>query len=90
MAEQSRDSLQKHLKKQLDSISSKALGDLSDAEVNSMQLRLDVLEQWGRLHDSATGDMYHDHDTNQHHDHEIILDIASEVEAAQISKLQQG
>ncbi|MGO9602252.1 MAG: hypothetical protein ACLQAT_02405 [Candidatus Binataceae bacterium] len=77
-----RTQLQKHMKQQLDSLSSSALGDLSDAQVGSLQLRLEVLEQWAKLQDSATGDMYHDHDTNQHHDHEILLDMFGEVEVA--------
>jgi len=74
--------LQKQMRQQLDSLAKDALGDLSDAQVSSLQLRLEVLEQWARLHDSATGDMYHDHDTNQHHDHEIVQDLFGEVEIA--------
>ncbi|HTR62756.1 MAG TPA: hypothetical protein VMH37_13690 [Candidatus Binataceae bacterium] len=77
-----RSQLQKQMKSHLDSLGKEALGDLSDAQVGSLQLRLEVLEQWARLHDSATGDMYHDHDTNQHHDHEIVQDLFGEVEAA--------
>ncbi len=51
------------------------LGDLSDEEVQSLQLKLEVLDQWARLRDSAD-DMLHDHDTNNHHDHEVLFDIA--------------
>jgi hypothetical protein len=52
------------------------LGDLSDEEVQSLQLKLEVLDQWARLRDSAD-DMLHDHDTNNHHDHEVLFDIAA-------------
>ena len=52
------------------------LGDLSDEEVQSLQLKLEVLDQWARLRDSAD-DMLHDHDTNNHHDHEVLFDIGA-------------
>jgi hypothetical protein len=52
------------------------LGDLSDEDVQSLQLKLEVLDQWARLRDSAD-DMLHDHDTNNHHDHEVLFDIAA-------------
>lgn len=75
-----RSEVQRGLKAQLDSLNRKPIGDLSDAEVGSLQLRLEVLDLWARLQDSATGDMYHDHDTNQHHDHEIF-DFGATAEA---------
>lgn len=64
-----RDQLQAQLKDHLDSLASARTGDLTDDDVEKLQIRLDVLERWARLNDSATGDMYHDDDTNLHHHH---------------------
>ena len=47
------------------------IGDLTDDEVKKLQIRMDVLERWALLNDAATGDMYHDDDTNLHHHHSI-------------------
>ena len=64
------------LKGQLGSLADVELGDLSDEEVQRLQLKLEVLDQWARLQDSAD-DMLHDHDTNNHHDHEVLFDIGA-------------
>jgi hypothetical protein len=70
-----RGALQSQMKDHLDSLAGSRIGDLSDDDVSKMQIRLDVLERWARLNDSATGDMYHDDDTNLHHHH--MLDVVA-------------
>ncbi|MGW4092342.1 hypothetical protein [Nocardia sp. NPDC004750] len=71
-----RDALRARLKDNLDSLAVSRIGDLSDDDVRKLQIRLDVLEKWASLNDSAIRELMHDDDTNLHH-HHTIEDVVS-------------
>jgi hypothetical protein len=74
----------------LEPIRRRLMGDLSDSDLRSLQLRMDVLDQWARLGDPRLA-AAHDHDHMDDHDHamrEPFSVISSSPESS--SKLEQG
>lgn len=51
-----------------------AIGDLTDDEVQKIQLGDEVLEQWASLQEITKTGTYatHDHDSTQEHDHSVL------------------
>ena len=53
------------------------MGDLKDDELRSLQLHMDVLNQWARLGNARPSAMGHDHDHMDDHDHAMKMDVVA-------------
>jgi hypothetical protein len=75
----------------VDQIRRRLTEDLGDSELRSLQLRMDVLDQWARLGDPrlAAG---HDHDHMDDHDHAMRAEPFNVIVAGpeMASKLEQS
>ena len=59
-------SKQPELRKKLDDIHSRLMGNPTKDELSAMQLHLDAMERWARLNETENT---HDHDHMADHDH---------------------
>lgn len=56
----------------LHEIKSKLMGNPSKDELEAMQLHISALDKLARI---TADEPYHNHDQNDHHDHEIMMDV---------------
>ena len=61
------------LRKELDAIRERLEGTISDAELNTMQVRMNIVKSWARIAGPAHD---HHHDNNDHHDHDQGMSLA--------------
>jgi hypothetical protein len=82
---------EKGLEEAVDQIRRQLMGDLGDSELRSLQLRMNVLDQWARVGDArmAAG---HDHDHMDDHDHAMRAEPVNVLVAApeMLGKLEQS